>query len=48
MVLSIIPGAPDSAGKAFTNLKAYLDEEKATRLATQIDVDVLTREVRDL
>jgi hypothetical protein len=28
MALGIIPGAPDSAVKAFTNLKADLDKEK--------------------
>jgi hypothetical protein len=29
MALGIIPGDPDSAAKAFVDLKAYLDEEKA-------------------
>jgi hypothetical protein len=28
MALGIIPGAPDSVAKAFTDLKADLDEEK--------------------
>jgi predicted nucleic acid-binding Zn-ribbon protein len=48
MALDIISGAPDSAAKAFTDLKADLYEEKATRLTTQIEVDVLTGAVRDL
>jgi hypothetical protein len=29
MALGIIPGDPDSAAKAFANLKAKLDKEKA-------------------
>jgi hypothetical protein len=29
MALGIIPGAPDLATKAFTNLKVDLDEEKS-------------------
>jgi hypothetical protein len=45
MALSIIPGAPDSAAKAFADLKANLDEEKVTRVTTQIEVDVLTQVV---
>jgi hypothetical protein len=48
MALSIIPGAPGSAAKAFVELKADLDEQKAARLTTQIEVDMLTRAVRDL
>jgi hypothetical protein len=35
MALSIIPSAPDSASKAFADLEANLDEEKATRLTAQ-------------
>jgi hypothetical protein len=30
MALGIIPGDPDSAAKAFANLKAKLDREKAS------------------
>jgi hypothetical protein len=45
MALSIIPGAPDSAAKAFADLKANLNEEKVTRVTTQIEVDVLTQVV---
>jgi hypothetical protein len=48
MALGIIPGALDSAAKAFVDLKADLDEEKAARLTVQVEVDVLTRAVRDL
>jgi hypothetical protein len=48
MALNIIPSALDSAAKAFTDLKVHLDKEKAPRLTAQIEVNVLTRAVRDL
>jgi chromosome segregation ATPase len=48
VALGIIPSAPDSAAKAFTDLKADLDEEKAARLAAQIEVNMLAQAVRDL
>jgi hypothetical protein len=48
MALGIISSDPDSAAKAFANLKADLNEEKTTYLTAQIEVDVLTRAVRDL
>jgi chromosome segregation ATPase len=48
VALGIIPGAPDSAAKAFTDLKADLDEEKAARHAVQIEVNMLAQAVRDL
>jgi hypothetical protein len=48
VALGIIPGAPDSPAKAFPDLKADLDEEKVTQLIAQIDVDVLSRVVRNL
>jgi hypothetical protein len=48
MTLGIIPGAPDSTSKAFADMKADLDEEKATRLAAQVEVDVLSRAIKDL
>jgi hypothetical protein len=48
MALSIIPGTLDSAAKAFVDLKADLDEEKAARLIAKIEVDVLSQAVRDL
>jgi chromosome segregation ATPase len=48
MALSIIPSDPYLAAKAFANLKADLDEERATRLAAQVEVNVLTRAVKEL
>jgi hypothetical protein len=33
MALGIVPGDPDSTTKAFANLKADLDKEKATQIA---------------
>jgi hypothetical protein len=43
-----LSGALDSETKAFADLKADLDEEKAARITAQIGVDVLSRAVRDL
>jgi hypothetical protein len=48
MALGIIPSDPYLAAKAFANLKADLDEERATRLAAQVEVNVLTRVVKEL
>jgi hypothetical protein len=48
MALGIVPGDPDSAAKAFANLKIRLDKEKAAQKAAQIEVDALTRAVKDL
>jgi predicted nucleic acid-binding Zn-ribbon protein len=48
MALGIIPGALDSAAKAFADLKVDLDEEKVARLIAQIEANVLSRAVRDL
>jgi hypothetical protein len=48
LALGMILGAPDSATNAFANLKAELDKEKAARFEAQIEVDVLTRVVKDL
>jgi hypothetical protein len=48
MALGIVPGNPDSAAKAFTDLKIELDKEKAAQIAGQIKINVLTRAVRDL
>jgi hypothetical protein len=48
MALGIISSDPDSAAKAFANLKADLNEEKTACLMAQIEVDVLTRAIRDL
>jgi hypothetical protein len=48
MAFGIIPGALDSVSKAFADLKTNLDEEMAARLAAQIEVDALSRVVKDL
>jgi hypothetical protein len=48
MTLCIIPGYPDWADKAFVDLKVDLDGEKAAQLTAQIEVDVLSRVVKDL
>jgi hypothetical protein len=45
MALGVIPGAPSSEAKAFTDLKADLAEEKAARVTAQIEADVLSRAV---
>jgi hypothetical protein len=47
MALDIIPGNPDLVDQAFADLKADLDGEKAARLAAQIEIDVLSRAVKD-
>jgi hypothetical protein len=41
MALGIIPSDPDSAAKAFTDLKTELDKEKTAQKAAQIEVDTL-------
>jgi hypothetical protein len=46
VALGIIPGAPNSATKAYVDLKMDLDEEKAARLTAQIEVNVLSRQSR--
>jgi chromosome segregation ATPase len=48
MALGIVPGESDSATTAFADLKIELDKEKAVRKAAQIEVDTLSRVVRDL
>jgi hypothetical protein len=48
MALGIIPGDTDPAAKVFTDLKEQLDKEKATRETAQTEVDMLTREHKDL
>jgi hypothetical protein len=48
MALGIVPGDPDSATKAFVDLKTELDKEKAGQVAAQIEINVLTRAVKDL
>jgi hypothetical protein len=46
--LGIVPDDPDSATKAFADLKIELDKEKATWKVAQIEVDMLARAVKDL
>jgi chromosome segregation ATPase len=48
MALGIILGDPDSAAKAFADLKTKLDKEKTTQKAAQIEVDMLAYTVKDL
>jgi hypothetical protein len=48
VALGIIPGDPDSAAIAFVDLKIELHKEKATRIAGQIEIDMVTQEVKDL
>jgi hypothetical protein len=48
MFLGIVPGDLDSAAKAFIDLKAELEKEKAARETAQAKVDMLTRAVKDL
>jgi predicted nucleic acid-binding Zn-ribbon protein len=48
LALGIIPGALGSEVQALADLKADLDEEKATRVTAQVEADVLFRAVRDL
>jgi hypothetical protein len=48
MVRGVVPGDPDSAAKAFTDLKAELEKEKAARETSQIQVNTLTRAVEGL
>jgi predicted nucleic acid-binding Zn-ribbon protein len=48
MALGVIPGDPDSAAKAFADLKAKLAKEKAAREIAQTKVETLTQAVEDL
>jgi hypothetical protein len=48
MALGIVPGDLDLAIMAFADLKAKLDKEKAVRIAGQVEIDVLTRIVKDM
>jgi phage-related tail protein len=48
MALGIIPGDPNSAAKAFADLKTELDKEKIAWKAAQIEVDTLAQAVKDL
>jgi peptidoglycan hydrolase CwlO-like protein len=48
MALGIVPGDPELAAKAFADLKTELDKKKVAQKAAQIEVDMLTRAVKDL
>jgi hypothetical protein len=48
MALSIIPGDPDSAAKAFTDMKTELDKERTSQKVAPIEVVTLARAVKDL
>jgi hypothetical protein len=48
IALGIVPGDIDSATKAFADLKTELDNEKAVSKAAQIEVDTLSRAIKDL
>jgi predicted nucleic acid-binding Zn-ribbon protein len=48
MALGIVPDDPNSAAKAFADLKIELDKEKATWEKAQTKVDTLSRAVKDL
>jgi hypothetical protein len=48
MAFCIAPGDLDSTTKAFADLKTELDNKKAARKASQIDVDMLAWAVKDL
>jgi hypothetical protein len=48
MAVGIVPGDPDLSTKAFVDLKAELDKEKAARFTGQLKIHVLTRAVKDL
>jgi hypothetical protein len=48
MALGNVPKDQDSAAKAFVDLKTKLDMEKASRIAAQIKIEMLTRAVKDL
>jgi predicted RNase H-like nuclease (RuvC/YqgF family) len=48
MALGVIPGAPGSEAAALVDQKIDLDEEKAARVAAQVEADVLSRAIRDL
>jgi hypothetical protein len=48
MSLGIVLSDPDSTAKAFIDLKTELDKEKAAQIIAWIEIDVLTRAVKDL
>jgi hypothetical protein len=46
--LGVVPGDPDSAAKAFADLKTELGKEKIVRQIAQIEVETLTRAIGGL
>jgi chromosome segregation ATPase len=48
MALGIVPRDPDATTKAFADLKTELDNEKAAQKVAQIEVDMLSRTIKDL
>jgi chromosome segregation ATPase len=48
MALGIVLGDPDSAAKAFADLKTELDNEKVAQKVAQIKVDTMAWAVKDL
>jgi hypothetical protein len=48
MPLGIVPGDPDSAAKAFADLKTKPDQEEFDKITAQIKIDVLTQAIKDL
>jgi chromosome segregation ATPase len=48
IALGIVPGDQDSTTKAFADLKVELEKEKAARDIAQIEIDTLTRAIKDL
>jgi hypothetical protein len=47
IALGVVPGDPDSAAKAIADLKAELDKEKAAQEIAHVEVDTLTRPIKD-
>jgi chromosome segregation ATPase len=47
MALGVVPGDPDSAAKVIADLKAELDKEKAAQTIAHVEVDTLTRPIKD-
>jgi exonuclease V gamma subunit len=48
LALGIVPGDPDLVTKAFVDFKAKLEKEKAARITGRVEIDMLTRPVKDL
>jgi hypothetical protein len=48
MALGVVSSDPESAAKAFVDLKAELAKEKVVREIVQVEVETLTRAVESL